>query len=322
MRKVLIAGAAVLMVAASLAMADEPDDGIMGNYSGTIGQNTAVTAKIIALGHNHYRGIMHYSPMPHMPTKVNIQLRGEKEGNVTTLSGGETGHMSTEVSIKDGVMTGTTQVKNKKESVNMKRVFLKSPTLGMKPPKGAIVLFDGKNQDQWQRWPLKYNLKDDYMEVTGSSLVTKQDFGDCTIHVEFRCPFKPDARGQERGNSGVYVMGRYEIQVLDNFGDKPAWNLCGGIYKEAVPLVNACYPPLSWQTYDIDFTAAKFDASGKKTQNARITVKQNGVVIHNNVELSHPTPGGVSGTDAPKGPLLLQNHHNAVDYRNIWIVPK
>jgi hypothetical protein len=151
--------------------------------------------------------------------------------------------------------------------------------------------------------------------------VSKHAFGDHSLHVEFRTPFMPESRGQARGNSGVYVQGRYEVQVLDSFGLEGADNECGGIYKQSRPNVNMCFPPLSWQTYDIDFTAAKYDDAGKKTANARITVKHNGVVIHDNLELTASTPGY-----RPEGPgklgLFLQNHGNPVAFRNIWAVDK
>jgi hypothetical protein len=129
----------------------------------------------------------------------------------------------------------------------------------------------------------------------------------------------PTARGQARGNSGVYAQGRYEVQVLDSFGLEGLDNECGGIYSIDQPSVNACFPPLSWQTYDIDFTAAQYDDAGTKTKNGRITVRHNGIVIHDRIELKHGTPGFHEEGPGPDS-LFLQDHGNPVVYRNIWVV--
>lgn len=133
----------------------------------------------------------------------------------------------------------------------------------------------------------------------------------------------PKETGQARGNSGVYLQDRYELQVLDSFGLKGVDNECGGIYKEASPKVNMCFPPMAWQTYDIDFTAPEFDAAGKKTKPAKVTIKHNGVVIHDGLELKSNTPGGFFKTEVPEpGSLYLQNHGDPVVFNNIWIISK
>src|SRR5262249_9794574 len=149
---------------------------------------------------------------------------------------------------------------------------------------------------------------------------TKKTFKDFKLHVEFILPFQPAAGGQSRGNSGVYLQNRYEVQVLDSFGLEGKDNECGAIYERFAPAVNMCLPPLQWQTYDIDFKMARFDADGKKTANARVTVLHNGVKVHDDVEVPGPTGFGQPEKDTP-GPIYLQDHGNPVFYRNIWLVP-
>lgn len=195
------------------------------------------------------------------------------------------------------------------------------------PPKGALVLFDGKNLDQWAsrndpKKPAGWKLVDGgAMQVQGGDIITKEKFGGSfQLHVEFRVPYMPKASGQGRGNSGVYVQGRYEVQVLDSYGLDSKNNDCGGIYGVAKPLVNACKAPTVWQSYDIEFHAPKF-VDGKKTEPARITVLHNGVKIHDSVKITKDnTTAGLGGDPSMPGPVLLQDHGNPVQYRNIWLV--
>lgn len=206
-----------------------------------------------------------------------------------------------------------------------------SPTMGKKPPRKAIVLLDKKSgMDQWAatkkgpdgsdacRWTL---LEDGVMEVKPGTrdITSRHKFKDMKLHLEFRSPIEKGKRGQGAGNSGLYFQGRYEVQVLASHGNPPKDNECGGIYKIAVPQHNMCAPAGTWQTYDVEFTAAKWDDAGKKTANARITVKLNGVLIHDNVELPRTTTACQRReTPEPEG-LFLQDHSNKVQYRNIWV---
>lgn len=196
------------------------------------------------------------------------------------------------------------------------RVERKSPTLGAKPPDGAIVLFDGSNTDAWQG----AGMTEDKLLKEGQT--SKQKFQNYSIHLEFLLPYQPAARGQGRGNSGFYNQGRYEVQMLDSFGLEGKDNECGGIYSVKAPALNMCFPPLQWQTYDIDYTAAKYDAKGKKTANAHIAVKHNGVVVHKDTQVPNGTTAGPVPEGPEPGPLTLQNHGNPVRYRNIWLVEK
>jgi hypothetical protein len=192
-------------------------------------------------------------------------------------------------------------------------------------PAGAIVLFDGSNLDAWTRvdgkgpapWSL---LPGGVAQVKGQSIRTRDAFdGHFRLHVEFRVPYMPDQTGQGRGNSGVYLQGRYEVQILDSYGLDSQDNDCGGIYKVAKPLVNACKAPTVWQSYDIDFHAPRF-ADGKKVAPARITVIQNGTPIHQDVAIPlDNTVAGMGGDPSTPGPIMLQNHGNPVQYRNIWL---
>jgi hypothetical protein len=187
--------------------------------------------------------------------------------------------------------------------------------LGDKPPTGAIVLFDGSNTDEF----VDGKMTDDGLLIAGAT--SKRTFQDCQLHVEFQLPFMPEARGQARANSGCYLQGRYEVQMLDSFGLEGLDNECGGIYRIKSPSVNMCYPPLTWQTYDIDFTAAKYEGD-KKVKNASITVRHNGIEIHKDVELPNATTAAPVPEGPEPGPIYLQDHGNPVRYRNIWIVEK
>jgi Domain of Unknown Function (DUF1080) len=205
------------------------------------------------------------------------------------------------------------------------------------PPKGAIILFDGKSLDGLTKTdgkkPAEWKLVDGgAMQVNGTgNVITKEKFdGSFKLHVEFRVPYLPTKKGQERGNSGVYVQGRYEVQVLDSYGLDSKDNDCGAIYEVCKPLVNACKAPTVWQSYDIEFTAPKCE-DGKVTEPAHITVYQNGVKIQDNVrlvrknkdgkeELVKVTRAGLESDPCTPGPIMLQDHGNPVQYRNIWLV--
>ena len=152
------------------------------------------------------------------------------------------------------------------------------------------------------------------------SITSKKKFQSHRLHIEFRLPYQPQDGGQGRGNSGLYLQGRYEVQMLDSFGLEGDHNECGGIYSIRKPDVNMCFPPLSWQTYDIDFTAAKFDQDGRMISKPHMTVRHNGRVIHENVELPKETTASLLQPGPDPGPVYLQDHSCPVRYRNIWVV--
>jgi hypothetical protein len=195
---------------------------------------------------------------------------------------------------------------------------------GENVPADALILFDGKDLANWtylDGQPADWKVADGYMEVRGGNIRTKQEFGDCQIHVEFWLPRMDNAGGQVRANSGVYVQGSYEIQIFDSYGLGKESSDCGGIYGIAAPLVNACRPPEHWQSYDIIFRAPRYDDKGNKVSNARLTVLHNGVLIHENVEVSNATAGSMQRDLSKLGPLMLQDHGDPVRFRNIWVRP-
>jgi len=290
-----------------------PDFMLQGEYVGTSEQGDKVGAQVIPLGDGKFDVVGYRGGLPGDGWERSGDTKrgnGERQGNTATITSDD---LSGE--IKDGTLTVT---KDGKKLGELKKVIRKSPTLGAKPPKDAIVLFDGTTADNFING--KITEVDGEKVLEASNPESKKLLGDHMMHIEFRTPFMPKARGQGRGNSGVYLQGRYECQVLDSFGLEGENNECGGIYTVAKPIVNMCFPPLSWQTYDIDFKAARYNDKGEKTENARTTIKHNGVVIHDNIELK-PTPG-----HHPEGPgpdhLYLQNHGNPVYFRNIWVVDK
>jgi len=196
------------------------------------------------------------------------------------------------------------------------------------PPSDAIILFDGKDASAWvdkDGKPAAWSVAENNLTVKPFSgdIHTKQSFGDCQLHIEWRSPVVVVDAGQGRGNSGVFLMGRYELQILDSYNNPTYSNgQAGSIYKQRIPLVNASRPPGEWQSYDIIFIAPVFHEDGSLKTAARMTVLHNGVLIQNNVELW----GEMQFVGIPfyekhgaKEPLLLQDHHNLVSFRNIWI---
>ena len=193
-------------------------------------------------------------------------------------------------------------------------------------PADAIILFDGKDLSKWGKRSNpneapEWKVENGYMEVVPGTgdIVTKEKFFDCQLHVEFWLPLMAECTGQARANSGVYLQGRYEIQVLDSYGLDSKDDDCGAIYKRAKPMVNACRPPEEWQTYDVFFMAPRFNEHGVKIAPARISVLHNGVWIHHDLEIHQPTGGEIDHNYAEPGPILLQDHGNRIRYRNIWI---
>ncbi len=293
------------------ALREDPDFSIQGEYGGP---EAGVGVQVIALGQGRFDAVVMQGGLPGhgwSPENPRHSLSGKREGGRVVLSGGD---MSATLTSGGSLVL----VRAGRNELVIPRIERKSPTLGVKPPEGSVVLFDGTSTDAWENGKMENGL------LLSTGATSKQRFGDYKLHLEFRTPYMPDARGQGRGNSGVYHSGRWETQVLDSFGLEGLENECGGIYSISKPRLNMCLPPLAWQTYDVEFTAAKFDENGKRTAWPRITVKLNGVLVHEDLELPKDFTTAAplkSPLASPEGPVFIQNHNNPVAFRNIWIVP-
>ena len=279
----------------------DPDFALQGEYSGELdGKKTGV--QLVAEGAGTFSAVLYPGGLPGdgFAGDRNLRIKGQaSQGKVTfpglagTLAGGK-------LIFPKGTLS---------------RIERHSPAWGAAAPAGGIVLFDGTSAGAFENGRLDGG-------TLMQGITSKEKWGSFTLHVEFTIPYMPEHRGQGRGNSGCYLQGRYEVQVLDSFGLEGKDNECGGIYTIAPPLVNMAFPPLAWQTYDIDYTAAVYDAAGRKTSSAKATVKHNGVLVQDAVELTHATTSAPLPEGPEPGPLHFQDHGAPVRYRNIWIVRK
>lgn len=290
-----------------------PDFAVQGDYVGTApykGKDVKYGVQIFALGDGKFHGVGLHGGLPGdgWDNKTKLEADSETKGGVIVFLRND----STST-YKNGEVTIVNR--EGKHLCTFKKVDRKSPTLGAKPPTGAVVLFDGTSADKFSGG----RMTPDKLLMEGAS--SKQSFQSYTIHLEFCLPFEPAKRGQGRGNSGYYAQGRYEVQILDSFGLPPKPNECGAIYGVAAPTIPMCYPPLCWQTYDVDFTAAEYK-DGKKVKNARMTVRHNGIEVQKDVEVPQATTAAPVREGPEPGPVYLQNHGNPVRFRNIWVVEK
>lgn len=349
---VVVVTALAMLTASPACAADlwkNPDDptlprdfNIQGEYVGQIKGGDKLGAQVISLGGGAFQAVVYPGGLPGdgWDGKNKILMDGKlagdnaefkpAEGNKKYLAGPPQqfsavqdfppdGQKAYKGTIDSETFSGKTE---DGQSFELKKTVRPSPTLGKEPPKGATVLFDGtaNSMENWQGG--RFDQQTKLLNTDGKDIKTKQKFNNYTMHVEFLLPYKPAARGQGRGNSGFYQVDHYEVQILDSFGLEGKNNECGGIYSKKASDVNACLPPLQWQTYDVEFANAVADESGKKIKNARITLKHNGIVIHDDYEISGKTGGSRGDPEGTPGPIKLQGHGNPLQFRNVWIVEK
>jgi hypothetical protein len=316
-----------------------PDFKVQGEYVGEIKGGDKFGAQVIALGHGAFQAVVYPGGLPGAgwDRKHKVLLDGRLEGERAEFkpTKGKRRYLAQKPDVfsatskfpppgqKDytGTISGeafTIQTEDGK-TIALKKTERSSPTLGAGVPPGAIMLFGGTSTKEWTGGRL--DKVTGLLNTDGHDIRTKRKFNNYTVHVEFLLPYRPNARGQGRGNSGFYQVDMYEVQILDSFGLDGLNNECSGIYSLIAPRVNMCLPPLVWQTYDIDFTNAVREGD-KKVSNARITVKLNGVPVHDKVEIPGKTGGARDDPEGTPGPLQLQGHGNPLQFRNIWVVEK
>lgn len=323
-RRCVVAASLSLAVAAGTLVAgpahtDQKSAGedyeYVGEYVGTIeseGQQQKIGVQVQALGNGKFLGVGYIGGLPgegwNREEVRRVEGMKTDEGVVFELEGVRS-------VVKDNVISVYLLDGNRRVA-EIGKVVRQSPTLEAKPPEGAVVLFDGTNVDHFPG----AKMTDDGLLMAGAT--SKEKFGSHKIHVEFLLPFMPEDSGQARGNSGLYLQGRYEVQMLDSFALTGEDNECGGIYTVAKPDVNMCFPPLTWQTFDVEFHAAKYEGD-KLVEEPWMTVKHNGVVVHEKVKLpkGEPTRAAPVAAGPEPGPVYLQDHGNPVRYRNIWVQP-
>jgi hypothetical protein len=311
---------------------------VQGEYVGSAG-GEKLGCQVIALGNGAFQAVVYPGGLPGAgwDGKNKILMDGKLEGDQAAFkpTAGKRNYLAQQpdqfsatskfppagqkdytATVSGDTLAGKT---DEGKPFELKKVVRKSPTLGAKPPEGAVILFDGKNTDEWNRGRL--DKENGIINTDGGDIITKKKFNNYTMHLEFLLPYRPDARGQGRGNSGFYQVDHYEVQILDSFGLDGKNNEMGGLYSKVDPKLNMCLPPLVWQTYDVDFTNAVAE-NGKKTKNARVTVKLNGVPVQEDVEITGPTGGGRNEPEGTPGPIKLQGHGNPLQFRNVWIVEK
>lgn len=298
-----------------------------GVYTAAGRDDYVAKGQIINVGRGLYKAKVGFGTNDGAQQYGYVEIHGSAQGSKLMLSG-----YSNDVhwtgTIQDGKLRIGQQDAHYSGAFRMDKVIHHSPTEGLTPPRGSDVILpyaqgaktnlDAMTNDKWEI------LDDGVMRVKGKSgdQKTKKSYGDVTIHLEFKLAHMPNEHGQARSNSGLYVQDRYETQILDSFGLMSGSGDCGGIYEQAIPLVNACYPPGQWQTYDVQFKAARFNKDGSVKSYPTMTVELNGVTVQRNHVFRKVTGGAVNDDVPEKGRIRLQDHGDPVEYRNFWVVDK
>ncbi|QDT06342.1 hypothetical protein K227x_47510 [Rubripirellula lacrimiformis] len=295
------------------APADDANYPLLGEFSGeiTVGDATEVLGlQIRPIGGDNFDAMSFTGGLPGQDgvSGESMKLIGRRSGEMVILSGGPWA-----IFVSKDACTLVDHEGNKLGKLD--RVQRVSPTMHAAPPKDALVLFDGTNTEQFSN----AQMTDDGLLMQGADV--RPMFTDFNLHVEFKLPYMPEASDQSRANSGLYLQSRYECQVLDSFAQDAVFNGCGALYRFKKPDVNMCLPPLQWQTYDIQFTAARWASDGTKIRDAHVTSWVNGVKVQDNVAL--PGPTGAGKDEAPMLlPIRMQDHGDPVRFRNVWAIDR
>ena len=302
---------------------DDPTYVLTGEFVGSVREAKSSTRsrragrlplglQIRAVGADQVEAIAYVGGLPgqegYSIENPHYKLIGRRADDFVVLSGGPwaliVDSQKCRVIGRDGKLLG-----------KLERIERTSPTMHAAAPEGAVVLFDGSNVDNFSNGRIS---PEGWLQEGADSRLLFQDFN---LHVEYRIPYMPEADEQARGNSGLYLHSRYECQILDSFATEPLINGLGAIYRMKKPELNMAFPPLQWQTYDVQFTAPRWDVDGKKVSNAVISSWINGVAVQDRVELSNKTGAGQPEA-ATLLPIKFQNHGDPVRFRNIWIVDR
>ncbi len=323
-RALWIAGLSVAMtlhLQAALITEEEalqhPDFPYVGEFKGAVDLvDSGVTdlgIQVAARGDGAFEALVYYGGLPgdgwYKGTGERVSLNAQRTSD--ELSFGP--HAGMVFEHRGEAVVAVDEAGN--QQGRLARVVRGSPTMGKAPPDEAIALFNGTDLRHWRE---NAQMTEDGLLQQGAR--TADDYADKYLHLEFMTAFTPGSAGSNRSNSGVYIQNRYEVQILESFAEPATISGNASLYNEHPPLLNMTYPPLQWQTYDIYFRAPRSNENGEKTENVRITVYHNGVLVHKNVELEQGTGAGGGRGEVPEAELYLQSHTGPVRFRNVWLV--